>query len=659
MIRHQTSVLVLGFLFVAIAIVLICTFKILDRDFWWHIKAGEIMWNTGDLIKTDPFAYTRAGQPYLSSHQWLAQIIFYQVWNVSGATGAIFFRGFLVAAAFTIILLIRPKNIWPNGFLVLAAAYMNRPSFMDRPQLFSFVFFACFLYAAFQYLRKADGSNMFVSSWRRWLLLSLVCVQILWVNTHGAAAIYGIIVICCLFAQRIVDWFASREAISRTSAQHELKYVSVLLCALVAAALISPNGLRTFSDLFVYTSDQTLSLVREWQPRGVHGYLVDVGPFILLAGIALCIQKRNRIFSCVLIGILGYLSLQSYRHGMFFIFSCIALAVYALGDWTAYTRLYVVANKWPFRAGVISITLLGAMAWYARYQNISVLQREGYSGYGVAAVAEGAYDFIEKNTIQGKMFNTYAIGNYLLYRGYPSRLVYMDGRNIDYGYDFLREATRAGFDPLAWSEIEKKYGFTYAIIEYPLAPGVSSENDLPYVVHLSQNTQWALVYIDDKVAVYVKRLSEYKNLISGHGYKYITPAGLEFGRVFDGMKEADIPKAEAELERASADSATSIKAKLLLARHYTDTGNYDAAMKFANDAVRAQPYRPESFEALGIAYAGKQEWAKAGELFERSMGLTGGVGLPINYEYLSGIFAKAGDSAKATKYHQKATANPL
>lgn len=641
--RDRNIDIFLLFAVVAIAIFSICTFKILDRDFWWHIKAGEIMVNTHHLISTDPFAYTRAGQPYVSTHEWLAQVMLYGVWSLGGATGEILFRGFLVATACIIILCIRPKNIWPNALFVLAAAYANRPSFMDRPQLFSFVFFACFLYAAFWYLRGAE---------RRWLLPFLVCVQILWVNTHGAAAIYGIIVICCLFAQKIVDWFTSRDAASRTATQKEIRYLSVLLCALGLSALISPNGFHTFSDLFVYTSDQTLSLVREWQPRGVHGYLIDIGPFWLLAGVALFFQKKHRIFSVLLMGTLGYLSLQSYRHGIFFIFSCLALAVYSLS-------LYALVKRRPFRSCAAFIALFAAMAWYAQYHNISVLAREGYSGYGVAAVAEGAMDFIEKVGIRGQMFNTYAIGDYLLYRGYPDRKVYMDGRNIDYGYDFLREASLAGFDSKVWDRLEKKYDVTYAIIEYPLAPGASAENDLPYVTYLSKNPAWTLVYIDDAVAVYLKNIPDNKNLIAQYGYYVVTPEGVEFGNAFTGVEKKSVSSLEQELQRAANGTATGIKAKLLLARHYADTGNYEAAIKFANDAVRAQPYRPESFEALGIAYAGKQEWAKAGELFEKSMSLTGGVGLPINYEYLSGIFSKAGDSIKAAEYHQKAVQNPL
>ncbi len=655
----STYKILFAFALVAAGIISLCTFRVLDRDFWWHVKAGEIMVQTHQLIHTDPFAHTREGLPYVSTHEWLAQVFFYLVWSAGGATGEIIFRGLVVAAAFIGILLIKPKTIWITGFLILIAAYMNRPSFMDRPQLFSFVFFACFLYAAFYYLTRANGEPLFASSWRKWFLLALVCVQLLWVNMHGAAAAYGIMVLCALVAENVFEWIGSTQESSRIRATREIQYLGIVICTLAVAALVSPNGFHTFSDLFVYTSDQTLSLVREWQPRGLGGYTKDILPFWIVAATALVLGKKHRIFSVALLAVLGYLSMQSYRHGIFFIFTTLALAVYSFGDSIWYTRAEALAKRYAARTTFLLLVLLGGMVWYVSYKNISVLQREGYAGYGVAALAEGAYDFLEKADITGRMFNTYAIGDYLLFRGYPDRKVYIDGRNIDYGYEFLREATVAGFDPNKWEEIEKKYGLTYAVIEYPLPPGASSEHDLPYVVHLARNKAWVLVYVDDKVAVYVKDIPEHAKVIKEYGYRFITPEGIEYGKVFLDTEKEDVTEREEELERVASSTSQGIKAKLLLAHYYVDTGNMDKAMKFAQDALKAQPYRPEVYEALGVVYAGKKEWMKAGDAFEKSLSLTGGVGFPINYEYLSNIFLQAGDSVRANKYHQKALKAPL
>lgn len=623
----------------------ICTFKILDRDFWWHITAGEIMWNTGELIKTDPFAYTREGMSYVSTHEWLSQVIFYSVWNIGGATGEILFRGFLVAVAFVALLLIDRKHIWPNFIIVLIAAYFNRPSFMDRPQLFSFALYACFLYGAFQYLRNG---------WKRSLVIALALFQVLWVNTHGAAAIYGLILLGSLVAQRLSEWFVCRDVVSRTHASRELKNLFLVVLIILVCTFISPNTWRTFADVLIYSGNQSLDLVREWQPRGAHGYLIDIAPFWVLAVVALWFGKKHIVASMSMLVLMGYLSLLAYRHGMFFILTALGVTLCQL----AYNKKY---NDWiqrafskPLWSVVATMFVLSCMLWYALYHNISVLQREGYSGFGTASAAEDAYNFIEREKITGNMFNTYAIGDYLLYRGYPNRKVYVDGRTVDYGYDFIREASQAGFDPSVWNRIENKYGITYAVIEYPLVSGASAENDLPYVVHLSRNTDWVLVYIDDKVAVYLKDSAENKTIITKHGYSILTPENIEFGKVFDGLKKDDVVKAEQELERAAESSATGIKAKLLLSHHYTEVDNTAKAQEFAYAAIEAQPYRPEAFEALGIALAGQQQWTQAGVALEKSISLTGGVGLPINYNYLADIFTNAGDVAKSSYYRQKA-----
>lgn len=654
MIRNRSLAIALGFLLVGSGILWLCTFKIVDRDFWWHVKAGEIMAQTGKLITVDPFAHTRVGKPYLSSHQWLAQVVLYEVWQLGGPVAQILFRGLLVAVAFSLLLLIDRKRVWPNFFIILIAAYFNRPSFMDRPQLFSFVFFCAFLLLATQYLRRSRTDHDIRASWRKKLFGILLLLQVLWVNTHGAAATYGIIVLFALLAERGILWLQGSDDASRKDMVRELKYLGVVIIIVIIGMFISPNGLRTFQDVSVYTSDQTLGLVREWQPRGLKGYMTDIAPFVALGVLAVVVGKRNRIFSIALLIVLGYLSTQAYRHGIFFIFSVLAIAIYQAGSYVPYRAWWNKMMKNPRIPAAVSLVLLIGMVWFVRYNDIHVLEREGYSGYGIAAFAESAYDFIETHNIQGNMFNTYAIGDYLLYRGYPDRKVYIDGRNIDYGYEFLREATSAAFDPVVWSVIEHKYNLTYAVIEYPLAPGASPDNDLPYVVHLSRNKEWALVYLDDKIAVYLKRTSENEKLIGEYEYTFITPESVEFGKAFEGISKEDEGAIEKELERAAESAPSAIKAKLLLAHHYADVKKHEEAARVANAAADAQPYRPEVYEALGIVATSMGQWARAGSFLEESIEKTGGVGLPINYNYLADVFANAGDVAKSSYYRQKA-----
>ena len=38
-----------------------------DPDMWWHLKTGELIWNSHTIPRTDPFSFSAAG------YRWIAQ----------------------------------------------------------------------------------------------------------------------------------------------------------------------------------------------------------------------------------------------------------------------------------------------------------------------------------------------------------------------------------------------------------------------------------------------------------------------------------------------------------------------------------------------------------------------------------------------------------
>ena len=84
--------------------------QIWDPDFWWHLKTGEYIYQTGSLPKTDPFAYTSLPpdptnevlkkQEFTLTQYWLAELIFYRVYHSFGFQGIIFLR----ASIFTLLI---------------------------------------------------------------------------------------------------------------------------------------------------------------------------------------------------------------------------------------------------------------------------------------------------------------------------------------------------------------------------------------------------------------------------------------------------------------------------------------------------------------------------------------------------------------------------
>ena len=45
------------------------------EDFWWHLRTGQIIAQTGQIPNTDLFTFSRAGLPW-TNQAWLAQLVF-------------------------------------------------------------------------------------------------------------------------------------------------------------------------------------------------------------------------------------------------------------------------------------------------------------------------------------------------------------------------------------------------------------------------------------------------------------------------------------------------------------------------------------------------------------------------------------------------------
>src|SRR6478609_1581979 len=57
-----------------------------DPDMWWHLKTGEIIWNTHAIPRVDLFSYTTNHHAW-TAHEWLSQLTIYGAYHFGGYTG--------------------------------------------------------------------------------------------------------------------------------------------------------------------------------------------------------------------------------------------------------------------------------------------------------------------------------------------------------------------------------------------------------------------------------------------------------------------------------------------------------------------------------------------------------------------------------------------
>lgn len=618
------------------------TFKIVDSDFWWHVEAGELLWNTKSMIRVDPFAYTREGLPYLARHEWLAQLLLYGVYSLGGPFGIVLLRIAAAAATFGILLSLDRRNLWPNAFLCLAAAIVMRQGFIERPQIFSNVLFAFVLTQGLRLLDLQDGpQDNGVKKQRRTIMLQLLIAQILWVNLHGAAAILSIGILGIILLSIVTQ----RRTIA---AAHKLMLLPCL--GLLAAMLVSPNGILNFTYLWELLTDKTASLIEEWNPHLWPQYLTQVGPFWIASFGSLLWTRRKPLPVAIILLTFGMLSRLASRHEALFLITALGCTFWELRGNNRWQDLLARFQRRKVVALGIGIAILFVLI-QINLPYVSFLARKSFTGLGTFEPAKEAYAFLVDHGIEGRTFNTYRIGGYLLHRGAPERKVFLDGRNVDYGYDFLVRALDARYHPVPFRALEAEYGFTSAIIEY----ASTKEEGQPFeFAYLNKDPSWALVFLDDWTAVYLKRIPEHAALIDNFRYPLLTPEGVDRGTVLDRVSPAQVPALEAELQRMIRMDARGISALLVLAKLQRGTGRFTQALALLKEAQKRSPSRHEAYALEASIREAEGKWTEAAALYEHVLDLTRYLPVQPNFTHLAEVYEHAGDRGNAARYRRKA-----
>jgi len=628
-------VLTIGF------ILYICAFKVMDRDFWWHIKAGELIWQHKSLIETEPFAYTRLGLPYLTNYEWLSQVILYLVHHLAGINGIILLRGILIAITFSLLLFIDRKNIFINSLLVIWVANLARPGYMARPQLFTYICFAAYIHLAFRYIRTKS----------RKILYAFLLIQILWTNLHGAACLMGYAIFGLLFLHELFESTLQNKIHFDQKSLIRLKQLFLTGLGLIIVSILTPNTYHNLTYLYNLLNDRTIAFIGEWKPRQSAVYLKELGPLWAVTVFTILMNKRKNLFSIGLFLFTGYLSLKAFRHEMLFDFASLGIIIFNLRENKKWQDILdsLFVRKYALIPAAVSIILLMGVFSHRKY--ITMAREHNLFGLGAFAPAKGACDFLEKEDIQGNMFNTYGIGGYLMYQGYPDRKIYIDGRNVDYGFEFMNRTYFAGTDQKLWNRLEEEHSFHYAIIDYGI---IREKTHIPYCKHFDKKKDWKLVYIDDWVALYLKDIPRNKPVIDTYAYRLLSPEHFEYRARQTMLINRQPPSLEEELQRAVSSSPENTKARLMLARLYLRSQRIREARTIAHSVIKEKPYCPEGYETLAAVHVAEENWKDAGICYEKAIKTGGNTYQDINYEYVAAIFDKAGNTSRARYYMHKA-----
>jgi tetratricopeptide (TPR) repeat protein len=353
-----------------------------------------------------------------------------------------------------------------------------------------------------------------------------------------------------------------------------------------------------------------------------------MGIFWVTAFVSLWSGRRNVLFSVLTLLGIGYLSRTAQRHEILFIITGLTLTIYQLrysAQWNAFLE-YLQTKRALFP--IVSIVAIFCIGFYTHVRAYDINRNDNLYGFGVFEPLRGASEYIHSEHLSGNMFNNYNAGGELLFRDHS---VFLDGRNLDYGYDYMLRAINAGVDPDTWNGLEKEYNFTHAVIYYNLQ---AQMDPLPYTDLLDADPQWKLVYLDDWAAVY-RKISE------GRAISTVTPKSLENQDIPPEMHQQYFQKMQSELNDMIRVRPDAVKARIYLAKLYTAIQAYSEAEVLLNDALSVQPNNFKIYLGLMKLRMEQGRWDDALVYVKKAKRKAGFSGLSINEDVINQIRSRA------------------
>lgn len=451
-----------------------------DPDLWGHLKFGADHWQSGQLASTDPYSFTAHGNRWIN-HEWLVELIFYLTYRVFGDAGLLFGKlaiGLLIVWVLLKICGIRRQSPLPLAFGMIFAIYAARKGFMIRPQLFSFLFFALFLYII--HLDFFKGKNR---------LMFLPLIMAIWVNLHGGF-LMGWALVIGVTGWKTLERFAFRKPVPR------LGRLWICLLAISLATLANPYGYRLL--VFLY---QTLSVPRaitEWAPIDVWSLSHIRFKLMALLFLALLIVHFRRVegWEAAAVATILFAAFRHQRHTPFFAIAAAPFIVHWLS---------VTADDIKERFSKVRLGRAAEIILAAAFLILSAHQL--YSGIYIYAAAKariivnprdypiGAVRFLRANNAEGDLLLPFTWGEYAIWHLYPDCRVSIDGRfRTAYPEPVIKDHFINKEDAAGWKRLMVKYP-----ADIVLARQGRFFHDL-----IGKTTEWVYVYSDHTAIVFLK-----------------------------------------------------------------------------------------------------------------------------------------------------------
>jgi len=641
--------------------------KIYNFDIWWHLKAGQYIIGNQHIPGYDIFSYTASNRLWTDLH-WLFQIIAYGIWRPLGAWGLIVMKIIVLISAFALLFKVGYRKEWHIVSIVsiFMAILVASERFMVRPEILTLLFTSIYLLMLHQY--KYEGSKFI------WLLPIL---QILWTSTQGLFIIGPVLIFAYVVGEYIANKIPLLKRWRCESTVEGKRFRMLLTIALltVLACFINPYGFRgavfplvLFTRIGTSTNVYARTIIEFRKTLSIHPVPFSIYFYKILAvgsllSFVLNVKRTDLSRLLVYLGFL-YLSLLARRNIALFAFVATPAMVCNVNSFLDSQKGAVVLKSRLVKnaQGIVVLSLILLMLWLitgvssGKFYRTTRIPKE--FGFGISGMfyPVGGCDFVLENPISGNIFNDMAIGGYLIWRLYPQKKVFVDGRLEVYSGDFYMSYQRLFQDHNFWKRTMDDYGVNCVILGHVI---LGTQGLM--IQRLSQDKAWRVAYFDPTGIVFLRDSEENQEIIR-KGMELSQSYKPGYAREWRQLAELFrmlgwTQKAMTYYKKAAELDPQDITSRNNLGTLYLDEGMDEEALEVLKVAASLKPHLAEVYNNLGIAYSSLGDFNSAIRIYGKAMRLSRG--MPQIHLNLGSAYEEIGKINKAEKEYRKALAlNP-
>jgi len=545
---------------VAAACVLVSvSFQLYDADAWQHLAFGRALWTQHAIPMRQIFVWPDLGIP-LVNPSWGFSALVWPFWSRGGVPGLFVWRWLTTLAIFG-LLWSTARRLGARGFTTLfvlvVCALIYRQRSQIRPETLASVWFALTVWLL-EGRRRALRAGEAAADRTPWL----IAVALAWANSHISYYL-GFLVLAIHWIDAAIVARTSRGTFE-AGAPRRLAAIGL---AMAAVSFLNPYGwhslARPFEFVLSLRHEPLMRSISELKPVDWSIQRANGLPAIMVLWPTLALFRawrrgpdRVELLMCAAFTALG-LSSARFVAGY-----ALAAAPYLARDLSEALRagaaraMPLRLPAWP-RAVVASVACV-AVGWteWTHFQGPIGI------GFDLRHTPSYACDFMKAHDVRGHGFNHFYLGGTMIFRFWPDtgRLPFVDIHPEDWPKQRRDAYYRAISSPEGWAALDERYHFDYALLSRRYLSGYG----LPDL--LDSDPRWALVFVDDIAAVYVRRDGPLAAVADSFAYREL-PGGT--ARLPSLMRAAAADRAVraglvADLERQAAASPMNVRGRQML-----------------------------------------------------------------------------------------------